>query len=332
MIRMKEVMAIARAETRVTRRLARYWVFMILASLLAVFAYIEYSVYHGFFSTQTATIALLSPRLLVSVYGGNYLAIFILGAIFLAFDVRARDQRERMIEVLDSRPYTNLELVTGRYLGILIPAWVPMLIIALFMQVLGLLLLKLGAPLGEPVEAISLFSYMILMGIPAISFALALVFLVTLLVRNRLVSAVLLLIILGSLYWALYFLPISQSRLFDFFGVLYNELPSDILPNITMDGIGLIQRLGVFIVAFGLLGISAVVHPRLDGSSRSKSAIISVLVMFLGVAIMSFCADQYRDDRVRMPAIWKEAHAARADDPIAESGLRVRLSLLRRRT
>lgn len=311
-------MAIARAETRVTRRLARYWVFMILSSLIALIAYLQYSIYHGFFSTQSATIALLSPRLLVSVYGGNYLFIFALGAIFLAFDVRARDQRERIIEVLDSRPYTNLELVAGRYLGILIPAWIPMLILAIFMQILGLLLLKLGAPLGEPVEAVSLFSYMILMGIPAVSFALALVFLVTLLVRNRLVAAVLLLIILGSLYWTLYFLPITQSRFFDFFGFLYNDLPSDVLPNIMLDGIGLIQRLSVLIVAFGMLGISAVVHPRLDGSSRLKPALSSVLVIVLGVAMVGFCADRYREDRVRMPAIWKEAHAARADAPIPD--------------
>ncbi len=319
MIRMKQVMAIARAETRVTRRLARYWVFMILASLLALISYFQYSIYHGLFSTQSATIALLSPRLLVSVYGSSYLIIFALGAIFLGFDVRARDQRERMIEVLDSRPYTNLELVAGRYLGILIPAWVPMLILALFMQVLGLLLLKLGAPLGEPIEAISLFSYVVLMGIPAVSFSLALVFLVTLLVRNRLVSAVLLLIILGSAYAAIVFLPIFQGRVFDFFGILYIGLPSDILPNIMLDGIGLIQRLSVLIVAFGLLGISAVVHPRLDGNSRFKPALTSLLVIVLGFAIMGFCADRYSDDRMRMPAIWKEAHAARADDPIPDT-------------
>ena len=42
-----------------------------------------------------------------------------------------------MDEVLDSRSYTNLELVIGQFLGILIPSWIPMLILAILIELLG---------------------------------------------------------------------------------------------------------------------------------------------------------------------------------------------------
>jgi hypothetical protein len=39
MIRMEKVMAIARAETRVTRRLVRYWIFLSISFLIALIYY-----------------------------------------------------------------------------------------------------------------------------------------------------------------------------------------------------------------------------------------------------------------------------------------------------
>ncbi len=316
MIRIKQIMAIARAETRITRRLVRYWVFLGLSYLIALIAYFYYSFLHGFYSSYSASVGLISPHFLVTVVGIYYLLIYVIGAVFLAFDVRARDKRERMIEVLDSRPYTNLELVVGRFLGILIPSWVPMLILAILMELIGLLLVTLRAPLGEPVEVVSLFGFAVVMGIPAVSFALSLVFLLTLLVRNRLVAAVLLLILLGSAYWAIYTLPLNYGRVFDFFGIMYIGFPSDILPGLT-DGVGFIQRLGVLLAAFGLLGLSAAIHPRLDGSSRIKPVFCSSLVFIMALALIGFCYQKYSND-IKMSEIWMAAHTARMHSPVPD--------------
>ena len=69
--------------------------------------------------------------------GFRYLVIFIIGSIFLGFDVRARDQRERVAEVLDSRPYTNLELMVGKLVALLAASWVPLVVLAILLDGLG---------------------------------------------------------------------------------------------------------------------------------------------------------------------------------------------------
>ena len=50
---------------------------------------------------MTASIGPVGPRFLVAAMGMQVLMVFLLGLVFLAFDVRARDVRERMYEVLD---------------------------------------------------------------------------------------------------------------------------------------------------------------------------------------------------------------------------------------
>ena len=49
----------------------------------------------------------------------------------LAFDIRARDERERIAGVLDTRPIPNVVLLGGRVLGIVFIAWLPLVVWAL---------------------------------------------------------------------------------------------------------------------------------------------------------------------------------------------------------
>jgi hypothetical protein len=110
MINMKKISAIAGAEMRLTRRLVRYWIFLGFSYLIALAAYSFYSYWHSPYSSYSATIGLYSPHFLISYVDAYYLLVYMIGTVFLAFDVRARDMRERMGEVLDSRLYSNLEL------------------------------------------------------------------------------------------------------------------------------------------------------------------------------------------------------------------------------
>lgn len=316
MINIKKITAIARAEMRLTRRLVRYWVFLAFSYFAALAAYAFYSYWHGPYSSYSATIGLCSPHFLISYVGAYYLLVYVIGTVFLAFDVRARDMREQMDEVLDSRPYSNLELVIGRFLGILTASWIPMLVLAILIELLGLLLVALGVPFGEPVEVFSLSGFLIVMGIPAVSFVLSLVFFVTLLVRNRLVAAVLLLILLGFDYWAIFSLPLNYGRLFDFLGILYIKFPSDIMPSM-FDGMGLIHQLGVLLVSFGLLGITTAVHPRLDKHSRIGPALGSCIVFIIAIGFMGFC--HYRDaHNIKMSELWMTAHTVRINAPVPD--------------
>ena len=121
MIRPGFVLGIARAEARLTRRLVRFWVFASLSVIVGMLAYLQFFFIHRFISSLSASAAAINPRYFVSSFGNNFLFLFVIGLVFLAYDVRARDQRERMSEVLDTLPCSNLELVLGKALGVFLP-------------------------------------------------------------------------------------------------------------------------------------------------------------------------------------------------------------------
>src|SRR5690606_4322106 len=139
-------------EGRHTRRLVRYWVFLSIAYLFGVGAYFYYGTLHALFSSFSASVGMIGPRYLMFAIGLYYLTGFVLGIVFLGFDVRARDIREGIVEVLDSRPITNFELVAGRFVALFLAAWVPIVILVLLIQGLGALLPLLGSPVGRTVE------------------------------------------------------------------------------------------------------------------------------------------------------------------------------------
>lgn len=313
MINIKNVIAFARTEMQLTRRLLRYWLFISISYLIAFIIFLIYSVMHGVYSSYSATEALLCPRYIISTIGLEYLLIYIGGAIFLAFDIRSRDLREQITEVLDSRPYTNLELVTGRFVGLFISLWIPVMVLALILQFLGLLL---PLPFGDTIEIYSLFAFVFLMAIPALTFTLSLVFLVTLLIRNRLVAALLLLLILGGDSWAISNLPSIYSPLFDLPGSTVINNPSEIIPSMT-NMTGLLQRTGVLLLAFGMLGLSAAAHPRLDGGSGKRLTACGAGIIIIALIMTGF--GFYENiNAINITDEWKRAHAVNADTPIPD--------------
>jgi ABC-type transport system involved in multi-copper enzyme maturation permease subunit len=129
MISFSNLWGIARAEMRLTRRVVRFWIFTVIAALFALLAFVNFFFIHFAFSFASASAASAYPRFFMGAFGSNFVFFVLIGLIFLGFDLRARDTRERMVEVLDSLPYTNTELVLGKFLGILIPSWIAVLVI-----------------------------------------------------------------------------------------------------------------------------------------------------------------------------------------------------------
>jgi len=309
-VNLSAVLAIARAEARLTRRLARYWVFMVLAFVVALAAFLYYCTLHGLFSSYSATVSSIGPRWLVSAVGQYFTLIMMTGLVFLGFDLLGRDRRERVVEVMDSRPFTNLELVFGRFLGVLLPAWLPVVVLALVIQGLGWALPRLGAPIGEPAQPWSVVGLVFLSTLPAFAFTLAVVYLVTVLVRHRLAAAILSMAVVGGTFAIVLRLPIAWGPLLDIVGAYQVDFPSDIVPRIA-DPVGWAQRFGVLVAALGLLVVAAALHPRLDGGSKGRALAVGGGVTLLGAAILAGCVGSRLAD-IRMLDAWAAAHAARA--------------------
>ena len=307
MIRPGIVWGVAKAEARLSRRLVRYWVFQVLASLVGFAFFLYYYWLHWMFSSFSGTAAMLNPRFLVGVVGIYYLVAFLMGLVFLGYDVRARDARERMAEVLDAVPCSNLELLLGRFKGILLPAWIPVLLIAVALWVLSMIL-------GQPIEWRSLVTWVFFMAIPAYCFMLGLTFLATLLLRNRLLSAVVVIgILIGIVVINFGFVPIYLLPAVDITGGFSVPWASNLMPQI-IDSRGLLQRVSVLLAGLALLWFAAALHPRRDDSSRGTTAIAGALMAIVAVAIGSFLVWETRAV-IHEKQAWKQLHESRAEEP-----------------
>ncbi len=306
MMRWSVIAAVARAEMRLDRRLVRYWVFLIIAAGFWILSHVGLSVLFKNFSAVSATVSALNPRYIVAAIGMRYAIVMMLGIVFLAYDVRARDMKERIYEVLDSLPYSNLELLAGRCLGILVGIWVPAAVIVIGISTVSWFF-------GMPVEPLSIVSWLVLLMIPGMVFTIGLTFLLTLVARNRGVSAVLLLVVLGGLLAIMLRVPVWISPLADVLGVLMAGFPSDILPSVGTPDV-FVQRFAILLMGFSLIVLAAAVHPRKDDGSASRRGMLGAAGIVIGMLALAWVV-QLRvgllDDLER----WREVHAAHAAEP-----------------
>jgi len=307
MIRLGFVLGIARAEARLTRRLVRFWVFASLSLIIGLGAYLQLYFLHRFISHLSASAAALNPRYFVANFGNNFLFLFLIGLVFLAFDVRARDKRERMSEVLDTLPCSNLELVLGKALGVFLPTWAVAIFCAGLVQTIGMLT-------GAPVEPRSLVTFVVFMAIPTYVFTIGLVYCLTLLLRHRLLAAIAsLAVIVVAFFATLWWLPLYFAPAVDVTGGLTMQFPSDIVGQV-ISGENLVQRSAFFLAGLGLLWIAAAIHPRRDDGSRALRAATGAGILLVGAALavgQIVQTGSMLDGRMA----WKELHESRQHDP-----------------
>lgn len=311
MIRLATVWDIAKAEMRLTRRLARFWVFQVLAFLWATFIFLQYSLIHTFASPVSGSAALINPRFLMSFVGMWYLIIFLLGLVFLGFEIRARDERENIVEVFDALPVSNLELITGRFLGILIAAWVPAVISLAVISLIGYLVFQ-----SVPLPA-SLISWLFFMAPPAYALILSLTFFMTLILRHRWLAGVVVGgIVIGLAIINVRLAPIWTLPWFDLTGAFMFPPLTDFGPSF-IDLRSFTQRSGYMFLAAGFLLLSACIHPRKDDARKGVLAMVAVVCFVVGGGLVSYLAYEGKatlDDQGR----WLAAHQARADEPVPD--------------
>ena len=311
--RFSRLAAVTLAEMRSARRLVRTWLFFFLASVLGFGSYIYYGALHAFGSGYTVTAGMvLSPKVIFVAVGSTILLVLQVCLVFLAFDVRARDRRDRIHEVLDTRPLSNLELLVGRTLGLTVLAWIPVLAIAIPILALGAMAAEAGWWIAD-VEPVS-FTAMVLVDIPvALLQWCVLVILLSVILRNRLVVAVVGLALAGLLFWVT---TITPLYLVPIFGFGPNLLPSDMMP-VFLDPAALAQTFSSLAVSAGLLVFAAVMYPRLDGGSRFLRLATGTALVGIGAAgFVALVLSASNDLATREN--WASAHRAVDGQPRAD--------------
>ena len=306
-----DALTVALAELRIVWRMVRTWLFSALAISVGLYVYHDWSVLHSY----TGLVA--APRFALPGFGILTLWILLAGLVFLAFDVRARDERERVAEVLDARPISNVALLGGRVLAVAFAAWLPLAVLAVLLQVGGVVVESLDLRLGVSAEPVSLATLVFLDAPVALLFWSALVVLLAAVLRNRLVVAVAALVLLAIQFWVLFKTPLHLLPALS--GISNLGLPgSDILPR-HPSVLDLAQRGLVLVLGAGLLGVAASSLQRRDGIPRPRGLAFGGVLLALGafgIGALVWSAIDTRDERVA----WAHAHEAALDSPRVDLG------------
>jgi len=307
MIRPGVVFGLFRAEARLTRRLVRFWLFQVLATLVGSAIVLYYSFLHKLFSSWSGTAAMLNPRYLMGFLGIYYVVFLFIGLVFLGYDLRARDRRERIVEVVDSLPFSNLELMLGRFLGILIPSWLPVILICVILWAIAKIM-------GASLAPISLIGFALFLTLPAYCFTLGLTFLITTLVRHRLIAAICVIgLLVGLIVVNFAFVPVFMLPLVDLTGGFSAPTPSDLTPTL-IDSRGFLQRAGFLLMGIGMLWLATAVHPRKDDAKRSMTALAGAAMIGIGGLALGWLTWEGHA-AIQQKIAWTEIHESRRSDP-----------------
>ena len=282
-MRLASTWAVALAETRSARRQVRTWVFGVLAVGLSFVWFVDSGAVHARTGWVSPSAMVPAPRFVMSQVGMFLLVVFLFGVIFLAFDVRARDRRERMVEVLDARPVSNVELLAGRVLGVVGTALVPALVVVVLVQAFGGIGGAFGLP-TEPVQTISLVTFLFVDAVPMFVAWAAVVVLLAVVLRNRLVVVVAALGLFAAwLVWS----ESTPLHLAHLAGPTFSaNLLSDILPRFA-EPATITHRVTLLVLAAGAILVAALLHPRKDDGSPFVRGATALALLVVGGAAMT---------------------------------------------
>ena len=279
---MMNIWHLAIAEMRSCRKLLRTWLLIAIASSLFIYQWIILSQSYIRDTLNSPIAGVLGPRYTIFQFAPLVVMCFALGIVFLAFDVRSRDVRDRIFESVDSRQVSNLDLVTGRLLGNTILLLIPAVLIIAVVLVYGLLAPLLGWQSGVIVEPVSVLSFLTWDIVPNLILWGSLTMLLTVVLRSRVAVALVVLGVMNFYYLLLAAMPLYlKTALSTFSGTAL--LASDLAPQFLSWDI-LLNRSGVLILASSFLLLATGLYPRLiNRAARSLWIGAGLSVFLIGV-------------------------------------------------
>ena len=255
---------LAVTEMRSCTRMARTWLLVVLGSGVFLHLAANWSSQAGLYeytSLNSPAVGVFGPRYMI-VYLAQLIVMWLaLGMLFFAFDIRSRDVRDRVFEVLDSRPVTNLELLAGRLLGSTILLIIPVVLIMASILVMSFLDQIVGGDLGRVVDPISILSFLTWDIVPHVILWGTLTLLLSMVLRFRVAVAIAALGIMLFYFLFHFAMPLYlKTGLSTYTSIGF--LTSDIAPQFVTWDIFL-NRIGVLILASSFLLLATGLYPRM---------------------------------------------------------------------
>lgn len=281
MLNTNKLWTLAAAEMRSCRRLFRTWIVISVALLVCISWYwrmlenAEWPFPPWSFADDSMT-----ARYTISTMMNAFVAIFSIGMIVLSFDIRVRDIRHHMSDVVDSLPASNFEILSGRLVGVFIVLLIPCIIFLALITSYEIVAELVGTrfQLGlRPLSVLSLISWNL---IPNLIFFSALVACLASLVRFRLLVAIIALGVLYGFNWIESYIPVRfQESLSQFSGSAL--VPSDLAPVFVTPAI-IGNKCAILLVSFALFLFAARMYPRVD-QLRTRTTIFGFVASALAV-------------------------------------------------
>ena len=275
--------SVAAAEMRSTRRLARTWVFFVLATIFCLGQWFNLSLTHALSSYMSPAAGVLGPRYLVVAMGAIAMMMFTIGVVFLAFDIRTRDIKDRIGEAIDTRPYSNFSLLTGRLLGIVLVLCVAVFAIFLFIVGFGWLAESADWMIGSSIEPTSVISFLIWDIVPNLALWGSLTIFLAVVLRYRFLVVLVAIGLMVTMFFVSTRLPYFVGAALSTYSNSH-VFPSDLLPRIFFTDV-MVNRFSLLLISIGFLALAAALHPRQEQAGSRPLLIGSgTSALALGIA------------------------------------------------
>ena len=278
----KTVWNTALHEMQSHRRLVRTHVFVWIALIICTLYYLVVAAKHMQSVSVSPMQGIISPRYIVSLLSGSFIALFCGGVLVLVFDLLRRDEVSRIQEVISSKPVGNLEFLTGRLLGVMMTMSIPMICFLLAIVVFGIIAETLSLPFGQPVVLWSVVSFVLLDIVPNFAFFGSLAILITVLSKSRLIAIFLTAFGLGILFWLNSRLPLDVAAPLQ--TVTGNVIFASELTPVFFTPTIVLNRIMLLLLSIGFLCWSSSLDKRTN-PTRFRELIIGCTSFVLGVIV-----------------------------------------------
>ena len=311
--RVYSVWVIALLEIRFDLRLLRTWFFVAFALLVGVTNALEQiSVYSELSAVSSGTF-MHSPLLSPITIFPDFQVVITFGLVFFAIEIVSRDRSARMDEVIGSLPISNSQIVFGRALGLttllflLFAAFLCLYVLVAFLCELALPNLGFRRP-----ELYSMLATLFTDALPYLFFWTATVMFLTVVVRYRVLAAVLAIASMLLMYWLQNNAPMYLLNVLGTYN-LSTQLPSEIAPIFASSAI-VFHRFALVLLATALLVWTAFLLPRLNTDRTRKPTVIAS--SFSVLAVIGFSVvHAHTFAQIDELESWRELHALYKDTP-----------------
>ncbi|MXZ43404.1 MAG: ABC transporter permease subunit [Gammaproteobacteria bacterium] len=269
-------------EMRSHRRLVRTHIFVWIALVVCSLYYLGVATTHMQSASEIPMLGIISPRYIVSLLSGSFVALFCIGVLILTFDLVGRDNANRIHEVMCSKPVRNIELLVGQLLGVMMTMAIPLLCFLVVIVSYGVIAESFSLSFGEPIVPMSVVALVLLDVVPNFAFFGSLAILIAVLSKSRLAAIFITAFCVGALFWINSRLPLNVAApLHTVSGnvVFASELtPSLLTPTIVMN------RITLLLMSIGFLYWSSSLEKRLN-PTRFRELALGCTCACLGLIV-----------------------------------------------